>query len=174
MEDVLLLGRLDSGKMEFHPRPLDLAALCRRLVDELASISDGRCPIEFSTSGLPAESCADERLLRHILLNLLSNAVKYSPARTARHVPRRRHGGRDRVYHRGPRHRHPGGGSAGDFRGLPPRIERRSDARHRPRPGDRQTKRRAPRRPPSGSTPARAAAPPSPSPFPRADRDFPT
>lgn len=79
MEDVLLLGRLDSGKMEFNPRPLDLAALCRRLVDELASISDGRCPIEFSTSGLPAEACADERLLRHILLNLLSNAVKYSP-----------------------------------------------------------------------------------------------
>jgi signal transduction histidine kinase len=79
MEDVLLLGRLDSGKMEFHPRPLDLAALCRRLIDELASISDGRCPIEFSTSGLPPEARADERLLRHILLNLLSNAVKYSP-----------------------------------------------------------------------------------------------
>lgn len=79
MEDVLLLGRLDSGKMEFLPRPLDLAALCRRLVDELASISDGRCPIEFSTSGLPPEASADERLLRHILLNLLSNAVKYSP-----------------------------------------------------------------------------------------------
>ena len=79
MEDVLLLGRLDSGRMEFNPRPLDLAALCRRLVDELASISNGRCPIEFSTCGLPTEACADERLLRHILLNLLSNAVKYSP-----------------------------------------------------------------------------------------------
>lgn len=79
MEDVLLLGRLDSGRMEFHPRAIDLAALCRRLVDELASISDGRCPIEFSTSGLPSEARADERLLRHILLNLLSNAVKYSP-----------------------------------------------------------------------------------------------
>jgi PAS domain S-box-containing protein len=79
MEDVLLLGCLDSGKMEFLPRPLDLVALCRRLVDELASISDGRCPIEFSTSGLPPEASADERLLRHILLNLLSNAVKYSP-----------------------------------------------------------------------------------------------
>ncbi|WP_193211301.1 PAS domain S-box protein [Luteolibacter marinus] len=80
MEDVLLLGRLDSGRMEFTPRPLDLAGLCRRLVDEVRSTTDARCPIEFSTSGLPAEACADERLLRHILLNLLSNAVKYSPA----------------------------------------------------------------------------------------------
>ncbi|MES2924592.1 MAG: PAS domain S-box protein [Verrucomicrobiota bacterium] len=79
MEDVLLLGRLDSGRMEFAPRPLDLAALCRRLVDEVLSTTDGRCPIGFSTTGLPSEVMADERLLRHILLNLLNNAVKYSP-----------------------------------------------------------------------------------------------
>lgn len=80
MEDVLLLGRLDSGRMEFAPRPLDLAGLCRRLVDEVRSTSDARCPIEFSTRDLPDEALADESLLRHILLNLLSNAVKYSPA----------------------------------------------------------------------------------------------
>lgn len=79
MEDVLLLGRLDSGRMEFAPRPLDLAALCRRLVDEVLSTTDSRCPIDFSTRELPEEALADESLLRHILLNLLSNAVKYSP-----------------------------------------------------------------------------------------------
>lgn len=78
MEDVLLLGRLDAGKMEFSPGPIDLAALCRRLLDEVRFSTDGRCPIEFSTSNLPAETLADERLLRHILLNLLNNAVKYS------------------------------------------------------------------------------------------------
>jgi PAS domain S-box-containing protein len=80
MEDVLLLGRLDAGRMQFIPGPLDLAALCRRLVDEVNSVSAARCPIEFSTAGLPAEAQADERLLRHILLNLLNNAVKYSEA----------------------------------------------------------------------------------------------
>jgi len=79
MEDVLLLGRLDSGKMEFAPRPLDLNGLCRRLVEEVSFTTDARCRIEFSTMGLPAEAMADERLLRHILLNLLTNAVKYSP-----------------------------------------------------------------------------------------------
>jgi PAS domain S-box-containing protein len=80
MEDVLLLGRLDAGRMEFLPRPIDLAALCRRLVDEVISTTDARCPIEFFTTDLPAEARADERLLRHILLNLLNNAVKYSEA----------------------------------------------------------------------------------------------
>jgi PAS domain S-box-containing protein len=78
MEDVLLLGRLDAGRMQFIPGPLDLAALCRRLVDEVNSVSAARCAIEFSTAGLPPEVEADEKLLRHVLLNLLNNAVKYS------------------------------------------------------------------------------------------------
>lgn len=78
MEDVLLLGRLDAGRLEFLPRPLDIAALCRRLVDEVASTTESRCPIRFFTEHLPAEVNADERLLQHILLNLLHNAVKYS------------------------------------------------------------------------------------------------
>lgn len=78
MEDVLLLGRLDAGRMEFRPGPIDLAAFCRRLVDEVDSALESRCPIEFSTEGLPTESRADERLLRHMLVNLLTNAVKYS------------------------------------------------------------------------------------------------
>jgi PAS domain S-box-containing protein len=78
MEEVLLVGRLDAGRMDFEPAPLDLAALCRQLVDEARSTTDGQCPIEFFTSSLPALANADERLLRHILLNLLTNAVKYS------------------------------------------------------------------------------------------------
>ncbi len=78
MEEVLVLGRLDAGRMSFQPALLDLAALCRQLVDEVHSTTEAQCPIEFFTAGLPTEAMADERLLRHILLNLLSNAVKYS------------------------------------------------------------------------------------------------
>jgi PAS domain S-box-containing protein len=78
MEEVLVLGRLDAGRMHFQPAPLDPAALCRRLVDEVLSTTDAQCPVEFFTAGLPEEAGLDERLLRHILLNLLTNAVKYS------------------------------------------------------------------------------------------------
>jgi PAS domain S-box-containing protein len=78
MEEVLVLGRLDAGKMDFQPAPLDLRGVCRRLVDEVLSATDGRCPIEWAVGPVPPEAQADERLVRHIFTNLLTNAVKYS------------------------------------------------------------------------------------------------
>lgn len=80
MEEVLLLGRLEANRMQFKPAPLDLAALCRCLVDEMQSAMPHEVRIEFFTADLPMRFLADESLLRHILLNLLSNAVKYSEA----------------------------------------------------------------------------------------------
>jgi PAS domain S-box-containing protein len=78
MEEVLVLGRLDAGKMQFDPAPVDFAALCGRLADEVRSATDDACPIQLRTEGLHGEAKADERLLRHVLVNLLVNAVKYS------------------------------------------------------------------------------------------------
>ncbi len=80
MEEVLVLSRLDAGKMEFKPRPLDLGGLCVRLVDEVLSATDRRCPIELHPDGIAREAKADEGLMRSIFLNLLTNAVKYSEA----------------------------------------------------------------------------------------------
>jgi PAS domain S-box-containing protein len=81
MEEVLVLSRLDAGKMEFAPEPLDLPGLCARLVDEVLSATDRRCPIELDTDDTLAAARADEGLLRHIFINLLTNAVKYSEAK---------------------------------------------------------------------------------------------
>ncbi len=83
MEEVLLLSRVDSGKLTLDPQPLDLAVFCRRLVEEVISATNRRCPIEFTVDAPADETYADERLLRHILTNLLSNAIKYSPEGTA-------------------------------------------------------------------------------------------
>jgi signal transduction histidine kinase len=80
MEEVLVLSRVDSGKMVCEPAPLDLAGLCRRLTDEVLAATHRQCPIQLRVAAAGAQACADERLLRHILTNLLSNAVKYSPA----------------------------------------------------------------------------------------------
>ncbi|MBK7999497.1 MAG: sensor histidine kinase [Verrucomicrobia bacterium] len=83
MEEVLVLGRLDAGKMDFVPAPLDFAGLCGKLVEEVMSATDRVCEVRLAGSRLPAEASGDERLLRHIFLNLLTNAVKYSePGRT--------------------------------------------------------------------------------------------
>ena len=78
MEEVLVLSRLDAGKLDFEPAPVDLPVFCRRLVDEVLSATNRRCHIELSLDSVPCEAKADERLLVHIFTNLLSNAVKYS------------------------------------------------------------------------------------------------
>jgi len=78
MEGILVLSRLDAGRLDFTPSALDLDGFCRRAVDEVLSATSRRCPIELALApGLP-QARADERLLTHILTNLLSNAVKYS------------------------------------------------------------------------------------------------
>jgi PAS domain S-box-containing protein len=78
MEEVLLIGSLEAGKMEFKPAALDLRVFARKLVEEVLSATQRRCPIELSLSEMPAEIHVDERLLRHIFTNLLTNAIKYS------------------------------------------------------------------------------------------------
>jgi PAS domain S-box-containing protein len=92
MEEVLVLSRLDAGKLDFQPAPLDLNNFCRRVVDEVLSATNRRCPIELTLNAIPSEGRADERLLGHIFTNLLSNAVKYSEAGATVHFFAERNG----------------------------------------------------------------------------------
>jgi PAS domain S-box-containing protein len=79
MEEVLLLGMVEAGKMEYQPAAIPLETFCQRLVAELVSATDRKCPVELAAADPGDEAYGDERLLRHIFSNLLSNAVKYSP-----------------------------------------------------------------------------------------------
>ncbi|MFO1500014.1 MAG: PAS domain-containing sensor histidine kinase [Verrucomicrobiota bacterium] len=80
MEGVLFLSRLEANKLDFHPTALDLNLVCRRIVDEVLSVTNRRCLIELILNHIPREARADEQLLGHIFTNLLTNAVKYSEA----------------------------------------------------------------------------------------------
>ena len=87
MEEILVLSRLDAGKLGFQPVLLDLSGFCRRVVDEILSSTNRRCVIELALNSVLEKAWADERLLGHIFTNLLSNAVKYSdPGATVRFV----------------------------------------------------------------------------------------
>jgi PAS domain S-box-containing protein len=83
MEETLLIGSFEAGKMEFKPMLLELRTFTRRLVDEVLSATKQRCPIELLLPEKPTKVQADERLLRHIFTNLLTNAIKYSDAGSA-------------------------------------------------------------------------------------------
>lgn len=79
MEQVLLLGKAEAGKLSWHPAPINLPEVCQKLVDESLSATHQRCPIHMKIEGDFQTVQMDESLLRHIVGNLLSNAVKYSP-----------------------------------------------------------------------------------------------
>jgi len=81
LEDVLLFSKAEAGRMEFNPVELDLKNFCTRLVDELLSATNRRCPIDL-TMDVSEPARGDESLLRHIFSNLITNAVKYSPPGT--------------------------------------------------------------------------------------------
>ncbi|CAG0943956.1 MAG: Adaptive-response sensory-kinase SasA [Rhodocyclaceae bacterium] len=83
LEDILTIGRAEAGRLGFAPAPLELRAMCERIVDEAARAAqaEGRRGdrIVLRMAGGEAQALLDERLMRHILGNLLSNALKYSP-----------------------------------------------------------------------------------------------
>lgn len=79
MEQVLVLGRADVGKLTFSPTLIDLPTVCEKLVDESQSATVMRCVVEIRFEDDLSGAMSDEPLLRHIFTNLLSNAAKYSP-----------------------------------------------------------------------------------------------
>lgn len=93
LDDILIIGEAEAGKLDFKPTPLDLVEFCRYLVEELQLSIKNQKLIVFNyedncirQSQNQEQQLAhaplfllDERLLRQILSNLLSNALKYSP-----------------------------------------------------------------------------------------------
>ncbi len=79
IDDVLTLGRAESGVLKLNLGPTDLRELCRRVVSEFRIAQGKQHIITLDDRFDRPDAYLDERLLRHILNNLLSNAVKYSP-----------------------------------------------------------------------------------------------
>jgi signal transduction histidine kinase len=79
IDDVLTLGRAESGVLKLNLGPTNLRELCGRVVAEFRIAQGKHHVITLDDRFDRLEAMMDERLLRHILNNLLSNAVKYSP-----------------------------------------------------------------------------------------------
>lgn len=84
LEEVLVVGEAETGKLRCHPVPLNLNKFCRELIEELQTSVTTKHTIILKQEGWESAGddliySLDEKLLRHILNNLLSNAIKYSP-----------------------------------------------------------------------------------------------
>ncbi len=78
INDVLLVSRVESGKIEFNPSLEDLNLFCLKLIDELKNDFAKNHIIDYTYRADRKEYFIDIKLLRSILTNLLTNAIKYS------------------------------------------------------------------------------------------------
>ncbi|PTM03312.1 MAG: hypothetical protein DA405_10785 [Bacteroidetes bacterium] len=80
MNDMLVIGRLESGKTKVQKRMTDLVHLSSEIIDKnFSNESDGR-QVQLKIEGLPYLVPVDNSIIEHILNNLISNALKYSPS----------------------------------------------------------------------------------------------
>jgi len=80
INDLLDIAKIESGKMEIDPKPLDPATLLAAVVRLMEPRAAARRQT-LTTEIAPATPwlVADERACRQMLINLLSNAVKFTP-----------------------------------------------------------------------------------------------
>jgi signal transduction histidine kinase len=82
VNDILDLSKVEAGKLELVPGPVNLKQLLQNslvMVKEKAAKHGIR--LSLDVDGAPESIAADERKLKQILYNLLSNAVKFTPDR---------------------------------------------------------------------------------------------
>ncbi|MEA5551406.1 PAS domain S-box protein [Anabaena cylindrica UHCC 0172] len=79
LNDILMIGKAEAGKLEYRPLFFDLVEYCRHLVEELQLNLKNQHLLSFSSDYESISCYMDDKLVGHILSNLLSNALKYSP-----------------------------------------------------------------------------------------------
>ena len=78
--DVLDFSRLESGKMSFERKPVDVGSCVASAVQtvHLLATQKGLALVSTIDPSVPATVTADEGRLRQVLVNLLGNAVKFT------------------------------------------------------------------------------------------------
>jgi len=80
INDILDLSKIEAGKIELHPHPLQLSQLCQE-ISTLMSLDFEQKGLQFDIiqqSDLPEWLELDGLRLRQVLLNLLGNALKFT------------------------------------------------------------------------------------------------
>lgn len=78
LNDILIIGKAEAGRLEFKPTWFDLELFCRELAEELQLSDKNQHMIALTLPTQGKQVWLDKKLLQHILTNLLANAMKYS------------------------------------------------------------------------------------------------
>jgi len=81
INDILDLSRIEAGKLELLPHPVELRGIVRGVADmmEVRAQEKGLAFRWRIAPDVPHCVIADDKALRQVLLNLLGNAVKFTP-----------------------------------------------------------------------------------------------
>lgn len=81
LNDVLLIGKTQAGKLQLNLQPENLKALCDTIIEqfEITIHSKTNHKLKYVESNLSQSAMIDSKIIRQILENLISNAIKYSP-----------------------------------------------------------------------------------------------
>lgn len=79
LDDVILIDRVESGKLHFNPQPIRLKTFITDIIEEFSLIKSDLFTFEFIYECRAELYRLDEKLMGQIFRNLLSNAYKYSP-----------------------------------------------------------------------------------------------
>jgi len=80
INDVLDLAKVESGKMEFRPEPIDPTKLIGEVRDILRGLAaQKRIRVDIQLDGALGAIHADPARLKQVLYNYLSNAIKFTP-----------------------------------------------------------------------------------------------
>lgn len=80
INDLLDLSRIEAGKLELDPHPVELRGIVRGVADMIAVRAQEK-GLAFDwqiAPNVPHNVIADDKALRQVLLNLLGNAVKFT------------------------------------------------------------------------------------------------
>jgi two-component system, OmpR family, sensor kinase len=90
VEDLLMLARADSGRVELRHEPVDLNKLCQQMVEYISPLAQqkGQDIFYYHLNGKARETATvdsgaikisgDMQRIKQLLLNLLDNAIKYT------------------------------------------------------------------------------------------------
>jgi signal transduction histidine kinase len=80
INDVLNFAKLEAGKVEVNPKPIDVRETVMAIEPLLApQLAAKNLSFNSQPPVVPMIALADDDKLRQVLLNLLSNAVKFTP-----------------------------------------------------------------------------------------------
>ena len=78
VDELLDVSKIESGKLEFHLAPVDLAELVSEVADRL-QMTTTQHTIEVDMDAPPIAVTGDRDHLEQVLDNLMTNAIKFSP-----------------------------------------------------------------------------------------------